>query len=209
MEKINKQYFEEKYLKEFGRELSTVKKENIFTITDAFELDDDMKSLRWLAYILATSMHESNDTFAPVVEGYWLTESRRLGTLYNYYKKNNPRALKTIFPNGKREPAYYGRGRVVQLTHFNNYMNASLKIYGNNILLNDPDMIIHNSKCDLTVTFRGMLEGWFTGYSLPQFFPLNSNKANWVGARRIINGLDKARMIAKYAMKFYDCLEWE
>ena len=31
-----------------------------------------MKSLRWLAYILATSMHESNDTFAPVVEGYWI-----------------------------------------------------------------------------------------------------------------------------------------
>ncbi len=209
MEKINKKYFEEKYRKEFGKGMITVQKNNIFIITDAFERDDNMKSLRWLAYILATSMHESNGTFAPVVEGYWLTEKRRIGALYNFYRKNNPGALSTIFPNGKSEPAYYGRGRVVQLTHINNYMNASAKIYGDNRLVNDPELIIKDADCDLAVTFRGMLEGWFTGYGLPQFFPLNSDKANWVGARRIINGLDKAKVIAGYAMKFYNCLEWE
>ena len=70
-------------------------------------------------------------------------------------------------------------------------------------------MIIRDASCDLAVTFRGMLEGWFTGYRLEQFFPLGSNKANWRSARKMINGLDKANLIAGYAMKFYDLLEWE
>jgi hypothetical protein len=209
MDRINKQRFEDNYNRLFGRTLATKRRENIFIISDAFEKDANMKSLRWLAYILATSMHESNDTFAPVVEGYWLNGDRRLALLYNYYRKHNPVALRSIFPYGKREPAYYGRGRVVQLTHLNNYMGASIRIYGDNSLVNDPDMMINNTECDLQVTFRGMLEGWFTGYSLPQFFPLNSDKANWLGARRIINGLDSAKLVAGYAEKFYKCLEWE
>jgi len=61
----------------------------------------------------------------------------------------------------------------------------------------------------MSVTFKGMLEGWFTGYKLAQFFPLGSVKADWIGARKIINGLDKAKLIAEYAMKFYDCLRFE
>jgi hypothetical protein len=207
---VNKDYFINNYHRLFGKKLSAVKQNNIFTIIDAFENDDAMKSLRWLAYILATSMHESNDTFAPVAEGYWIKpESKRVSSLYNYYTKNNPGALRTMFPNGKSGTAYYGRGRVVQLTHDFNYKLASLKIYGDLRLFNDPDMIINDAACDLAVTFRGMHEGWFTGYRLEQFFPLGSNKANWRSARKIINGLDKANLIAGYAMKFYDLLEWE
>jgi len=210
MERINKEFFLAEYKRAFGKTLSEQKKQNIFTITDAFESDPEMKSLRWLAYILATSMHESNDTFAPVVEGYWIKpDAKRIAALYEYYRKNNPGALKTIFPNGRTGTAFYGRGRVVQLTHSFNYRLASEKIYGDMRLLNDPDMIIRDASCDLAVTFRGMLEGWFTGYRLGQFFPLSSDKANWKSARKIINGLDKANLIAGYAMKFYDCLEWE
>lgn len=207
---INKEYFSNNYHRLFGKKLGTAKQNNIFTIIDAFVIDDKMKSLRWLAYILATSMHESNDTFAPVAEGYWIKpESKRVSALYSYYTKNNPRALRTIFPNGKTSTAYYGRGRVIQLTHDFNYKLASLKIYGDLRLFNDPDMIINDPSCDMAVTFRGMREGWFTGHRLEQFFPLGSNKANWRGARKIINGLDKANLIAGYAMKFYDLLEWE
>lgn len=210
MEKVNKEFFKSEYARSFGKQLTASKAAAIFTITDAFEKDPEMKSLRWLAYILATSMHESNDTFQPVVEGYWIKpDSKRVAALYEYYRKNNPGALKTIFPNGKTGTAYYGRGRVVQLTHSFNYRLASEKIYGDNRLFDNPDMIITDASCDLAVTFRGMLEGWFTGYRLNQFFPLSSNKANWRGARKIINGLDKATLIAGYAMKFYDCLEFE
>ncbi len=209
MEKINKDHFSDNYKRIFQKPLGENRKKNIFLITDAFEADEEMKSLRWLAYILGTSMHESNDTFAPVVEGYWIKpESKRVSALYNYYLKNNPGALKTIFPYGKVGTAYYGRGRVVQLTHDFNYKLASLKLYKDLRLFNDPEMIINDIDCDMQVTFKGMLNGWFTGYKLEQFFPLGSSKSNWFGARKIINGLDKANLIAGYAMKFYDLLEW-
>lgn len=210
MSQINKEHFINNYHRHFGKKLTEARKNNIFIITDAFAADENMKSLRWLAYILATAMHESNDTFAPVAEGYWIKpESKRITALYNFYRKNNPAALKTIFPNGRSGTAYYGRGRVVQLTHDFNYRLASLKIYKDERLFRDPDMIIRDAACDLAVTFRGMLEGWFTGFRLEQFFPLGSNKANWRSARKMINGLDKANLIAGYAMKFYDLLEWE
>jgi len=209
MEKINKEHFISNYSRVFGRNLADQKKRNIFHITDAFESDTDMKSLRWLAYILATSMHESNDTFAPVVEGYWIKpDSKRVAALYNYYAKNNPKALRTIFPNGKNSTAYYGRGRVVQLTHNFNYKLCSEKVFGDQRLFADPDLIIKDVNCDMQITFKGMLNGWFTGYKLEQFFPLGTNKANWQGARKIINGMDKAGLIGGYAMKFYECLEW-
>ncbi|MBZ0204234.1 MAG: hypothetical protein K8I03_14560 [Ignavibacteria bacterium] len=210
MEKVNKAFFELEYGNQFGKGLKAGKRENIFRIIDAFESDPDMKSLRWLAYILATSMHESNDTFAPVVEGYWIKpESKRVASLYNYYAKNNPGALRTIFPNGKNGTAYYGRGRVVQLTHNFNYKLASEKVYGDDRLFKNPDLIIEDVNCDMSVTFKGMLQGWFTGRKLTQYFPLDSQKADWVNARKIINGLDKAKLIAGYAEKFYECLEWE
>lgn len=217
MSKADKTYFKEQYPKMFGRALlneSSLRPDtrmvNIFQIIDAFDNSPEMESLRWLAYILGTSMHESNDTFAPVVEGYWIKpESKRVAALYNYYSKNNPKALRTIFPNGKYGTAFYGRGRVVQLTHDFNYKSASFKIYNDNRLYKNPELIITDVNCDMAVTFRGMLEGWFTGYKLAQFFPLGSNKANWAGARKIINGLDKANLIAGYAMKFYDCLRFE
>lgn len=210
MSKTDKTYFIERYPKIFGRALPDTRMVNIFQIIDAFDNSPEMESLRWLAYILGTSMHESNDTFAPVVEGYWIKpESKRVAALYNYYAKNNPKALRTIFPNGKHGTAFYGRGRVVQLTHDFNYKYASFKIYNDNRLYKNPELIITDVNCDMAVTFRGMLEGWFTGYRLAQFFPHGSNKANWAGARKIINGLDKASLIAGCAMKFYDCLSFE
>ncbi len=210
MNRIYKEHFEINYHRLFGKKLIDGKKKNIFAVTDAFEADEKMKSLRWLAYILATGMHESNDTFEPVAEGYWIKpEAKRINTLYNYYLKNNRGALRTIFPNGKNGSAYYGRGRIVQLTHDFNYRLASLKLYNDKRLLDDPDLIIKDISCDMAVTFRGMLEGWFTGFKLEQFFPLGSQKAEWKRARKIINGLDKAELIAGYAMRFYELLEWE
>ncbi|MCC6865771.1 MAG: hypothetical protein IT280_06375, partial [Ignavibacteria bacterium] len=207
MDLINKEHFVNNYKSKFGKALSENKKKNIFLITDAFEKDDNMKSLRWLAYILATGMHESNDTFEPVTEGYWIKpEAKRVRALYNYYLHNNPRALKSIFPNGYAGKAYYGRGRIVQLTHEFNYRFASLKLYNDMRLVDDPDIIIKDPSADIAITFRGMREGWFTGFKLENFFPLGLAKAEWKNARKIINGLDKAALIAGYAVKFYGLL---
>lgn len=210
MSNINKEFFKTNYPRVFGRALPSKKFGFIEKIIDAFDKCSFMVSLRWLAYILATAMHESNDTFEPVAEGYWIKpDSKRVNALYNYYSKNNPGALRTIFPNGKNGTAYYGRGRVVQLTHDFNYKLASLEIYGDLRLYNNPDMILTDPECDMLVTFNGMYKGWFTGRKLQDFFPLGSSSSNPVSARKIINGLDKANLIAGYYKRFYDLLEFE
>ena len=49
-----------------------------------------------------------------------------------------------------------------------------------------------------------MEEGWFTGKKLSNY--LDGNLADYPGARRIINGTDKANMIAGYANEFASCL---
>jgi hypothetical protein len=53
----------------------------------------------------------------------------------------------------------------------------------------------------------GMAKGTFTRHKLNMYF--DDDTSNWVGARRIINGSDKANLIAGYAIKFYDALQYK
>ncbi len=46
--------------------------------------------------------------------------------------------------------------------------------------------------------------GDFTGKALEEYF--NASKTDWINARRIINGKDKAELIASYAEKFYTAI---
>ena len=57
------------------------------------------------------------------------------------------------------------------------------------------------------VCFIGMVKGLFTGKGLSNY--LNDTKTDFVNARRIINGTDRAKLIASYAVKFYNFLEFE
>ena len=50
----------------------------------------------------------------------------------------------------------------------------------------------------------GMREGWFTTKKLSDY--IKNGKADYVGARRIINGTDEARKIAGYAEIFEKAL---
>ena len=52
----------------------------------------------------------------------------------------------------------------------------------------------------------GMLGGHFTGLSLSKCINYGLY-FEFVKARKIINGTDKDRLIADYAVKFLDCLE--
>jgi putative chitinase len=94
----------------------------------------------------------------------------------------------------------YGRG-FVQLTWHENYDKAGRK-YGINLLQN-PELAL---RLDIAtkIMFDGMYEGWFTGKKLADYF--NNAKTDWIGARRIINGTDKAGLIADHAQKFYACI---
>jgi len=142
------------------------------------------KDDRWLAYMLATAHHETDRTMQPIEE---------------YGKGKN-------LDYGKADPAtgqiYYGRG-FVQLTWKRNYEAMGKKLKTD--LVSHPERALE-LKVATQILFLGMIEGTFTGVRLSNYF--NPNKEDWVNARRIINGLDKANLIAAYAKSYYAAISY-
>src|SRR5262249_12075507 len=92
---------------------------------------------------------------------------------------------------------FYGRG-FVQLTWYENYQKAGKKL--NADFIKKPELVLE-LKYATPILFAGMFEGWFTGKKLSAYF--NQQKEEWRNARRIINGTDKADLIADYGKKYY------
>lgn len=57
----------------------------------------------------------------------------------------------------------------------------------------------------LRAAFEGMIKGVFTGKALSDY--IRPGRVDYVGARRIINGADRAKLIAGYARAFQDALK--
>ncbi len=138
------------------------------------EADKRQTPVRWLAYMLATDFHETAATMQPVREAFWLSEAWRKAHL-RYYP-------------------YYGRG-LVQLTWVNNYAKAGEAVGVD--LVNSPDMALE-LPIAVTIMFDGMEEGWFTGKKLADY----DRVGTYVPMRHIINGNDRAQLIADYADRF-------
>jgi len=149
---------------------------------------------RAVAYILATVYHECAKTMQPI-------EEYGKGAAYDYGKQ-----LKMGGGKGKRvayetpHQLYYGRG-YVQLTWYENY-----EVQGKRLgidLLNHPELALQPSVAG-SIMISGMTRGDFTGRKLGQFF--TPTLTDYVGARKIINGQDKAGLIAGYAHTFFAAL---
>lgn len=156
---------------------------------------EGLTDLRWLAYMLATVFHETAKTMQPI-------EEYGKGKNYRYGKKIKRSGIPYTLP----DKIYYGRG-YVQLTWFENYetMGRLLSVD----LLNNPDLALQ-PVIAAKIMFEGMTKGNshfgdFTSKSLENYF--NETKEDWVNARRIINGTDKAELIAGYGKKFYQALK--
>lgn len=54
----------------------------------------------------------------------------------------------------------------------------------------------------LRAAFEGMIKGIFTGKKLADY--IGNGKVDYIGARRIINGTDRAKLVAGYAHSFRD-----
>jgi len=179
----------------FKGKISVKQFEGIETIISAFQ-GNALNDMRWLAYMLATAFHETAYTMQPI-------EEYGKGKALDYGKK-----LDMGKGPGKRVPytepdqLYYGRG-YVQLTWRGNYANMG-KVLGLP-LLDHPELCLTPVVAS-KVMIEGMTKGKskfgdFTGKALEDYF--NATKTDWVNARKIINGLDKADVIAGYAQKFY------
>jgi putative chitinase len=140
-------------------------------------------SIGWLAYGLATAWHEAR--FKPIEE----------------WGKGRGRPYGAANDTGK---APYGRG-LVQLTWHKNYQRADQELGLGGALAQNYDLALRPDIA-AAILVRGMEEGWFTSKSLGDYIDGRGTPATFKQARRIINGMDKAAMIAEHAENFQDAL---
>ena len=88
---------------------------------------------------------------------------------------------------------YYGRG-YVQLTWKYNYAKYSDKLHQDYV--SNPNEVMQPD-VSLFVIVDGMKNGVFTGKTLGDY--ISGDHVDFVNARRIINGMDRAELIAGYA----------
>jgi putative chitinase len=137
-----------------------------------------LSDLRWLAYMLGTVKWETDHTMQPIVEG------------------GSQKYLRS-----KKYWPWTGRG-FVQLTWKRNYdafRAPVLKLFGVDIIENADNALLLGPAS--YIMFEGMLLGKFTGKKLSDYF--SAAKTDWLNARRIINGTDRAAEIAQIAKLFY------
>lgn len=193
-------FFKQVRLTLFGGSLSTKQVNGLTGLLDEWERHHAALDDRWLAYALATAHHETDRTMQPIHE-YGTRE--RFIRLYSIAGVDPNRARKMGNTEVEDGPRYCGRG-FVQLTWKNNYIRAGNEI-GYPALVNNPDDAM-KPEYARPILYDGMIGGWFTGKKLPDYF--NPNKADWVGARAIINGKDKASLIAGYGEAYYAAISY-
>jgi predicted chitinase len=141
--------------------------------------------------MLSTTHHETAATMQPIEE-FGKGKGRPYGKRLKITRK----------PYTNTNSIFYGRG-FVQLTWYENYEKAGKKL--NQDFINNPQKVMDLDNAT-RIMFLGMSEGWFTGKTLSNYF--NATKGDWVNARRIINGLDRANWIADYAHKYYAAISY-
>ena len=153
----------------FGGKLSQQQVDGMDDILREWETDHAEWDLRWLAYALATTKHETASTMWPIEE----------------YGKGSGQ------PYGEKDPvtgyAYYGRG-FVQLTWADNYKKADdeLGLTGDLSTYWHPDRALDPAVA-ADIMFLGMYEGWFRkGKKFEVYF--NKTADDPYNAREIING---------------------
>jgi predicted chitinase len=175
----------------FSGKLSQQQVNGLNAILDEWQANYSDKDDRWLAYMLATAHHETDRKIAPIEE-YGKGKTRPYGKRIKMNRQ----------PYTDTDSIFYGRG-FVQLTWYENYQKAGKKLGID--LLHKPELAL-DLKYATEIMFIGMIEGWFTGKKLSDYFL--GAKQDWINARRIINGTDKANLIAGYARNYYSCISY-
>lgn len=157
--------------------------------------------LKQLAYILATAYHESAHTMQAVRETLAKTDDGAINALEKAWKAGKLSWVRTPYwrkdVDGK---SWFGRG-LVQITHKANYQKLGMLIGVD--LVKDPSRALDLGAA-VQILFEGMELGSFTGKSLRDY--IVDGRADYEGARRIVNGTDKAALIAGYARAFEKAL---
>lgn len=151
--------------------------------------------VRHQAYVLATAYHETAATMQPVRETLAKTDAEAARRLERAWKAGKLSWVKTPYWRADNGKYWIGRG-YVQLTHKVNYERAGKRMGVD--LVADPSAAM-SPMLAARIIVQGMSEGWFTGVKM-------SDCATYRDMRKVVNGMDRADMIAGYAAKFETAL---
>jgi putative chitinase len=166
----------------FGGSLSQSQVDGMQAIVNAFAERGDGNE-RHLAYLLGTTKHETADTMQPIYE----RGSKK------YFDKYEPGTkIGKGLGNTSKGDGYLFRGRgFVQLTGRANYRKFNIE--------SEPDKAL-DPEVAANILVMGCLKGMFTGKKLADY-------TTFINMRRVVNGTDKAALIAGYAETFLRALE--
>lgn len=184
--------------------LSESQKGGLTQLLSMMNTDADLSDRRWAAYMLATVRHECAETWQPITE---------FGPR-EYFDKYEPGTVTgNRLGNVAQGDGYRYRGRgYVQITGLSNYRRLSNRLGLGTDLVLWPDRAL-NPDIAYRIMSLGMRDGLFTGRALRDYFPVGHEYAvsdtaeGFRKARMIINGMDRASLIAGYAADFYRLLE--
>jgi len=197
----------------FGGRLTQSQIDSMNAILDEWDRRQSIGKVidnRHLAYMLATVFHETGGTMQPVTENLSYSAQRLTEVWPSRFPTiaaakpfaRNPRKLANrVYANRMGNTGaddgwrYRGRG-LAQITGKSNYSKFGL--------VDTPEKA-GEMVTAIRILFDGMIAGTFTGKKLGDYFDQVANDP--VGARAIINGTDKAKLIAGYYRNFLDALE--
>ncbi len=194
--------------------LNSKNKNGLKYILDTAKKDADITSISELAYMLATTKHETAHTFRGISE-----YGRGKGKLYG--KEITVTHTDTLKKVSTYNNKYYGRG-YVQVTWGFNYQRVDEKLgngiypnknktkptdYNKGFTITNPDksIYLHPDKAlekenAYVAMVYGMQKGIFTGLRIDRY--INDLKIDYYNARKVINSTDKAKQISDYAESF-------
>jgi len=219
MQVIHRKQFFDGYAERFGK-LNQSQVDGLERLITLMEQDPHIKDHRWAAYMLATVYHECAGTWQPI---------REVGSRDYFIKRygSQTRVGRALGNDTPEEGSLYAGRGYTQVTGEANYERQEVVIrkeYPDVVKrfelrtgrkfdltvgdapgdVKDPDNMLDAeiAYCSMSVSMR---EGLYTGVGLGKY--INGSVCDFMGARKIINGTDKAGMIGGYAVKFKTILE--
>jgi hypothetical protein len=164
-------------------------------------------SVEQTAYVLATVYHETGRRMQPVRETFADSDEQAIVRLDRAWANGQLPWVKWPYwrPDSDGR-SWFGRGDV-QLTHERNYAKQQDKLAYHPLrptlvpyaVHDDPSMAL-DPQTSALICVLGMRDGDYTGKRLSDY--IDGASANYMQARRIVNGLDRAADIAGYARAF-------
>lgn len=157
--------------------------------------------IEFLAYNLATSYHETGKTMQPITErgprSYF--DKYEPGTKLGKQLGNTESGDGYRF-RGEGDVQNTGRANAARATReLNAKFNLGVDLVRNPEKRGDPFISAHS-------LFLGNKEGWWTGRKLGDYIKPGL-KLDFVGSRFVVNGNDRAQLIAAYATQFLSILK--